>query len=174
MATTVSKNPIQFRVIIPKKLNVNGMQAPIRDACIKDAIAMGKDFEKVTKTWEGDKPRIQTEAKSGVPAFHDSFIASAWPRADNSKGYWKWYWLDEGTRIRYATMTKGFRAKTRKGFIGSVKGKGKMLFVNKQMPRPGIKGRKFTIAIRKKWEPLFKKHMATALEKARKASGHAM
>jgi hypothetical protein len=180
MTRTISTNPVTFRAIIPKKLNTNGMAAPIRDAVIKDAKAMGADLEKVTKTWQGDVPRIQTEAKlvppntPPYPLWHSSFTASAWPRNDNSRGYWKYVWLDLGTKVRYAVMSSPFIAKTRAGQLNSWVGKGKMLNVSKKHPRPGIKARRFTLALRKKWEKPFRDHIAAAVKAAAKASGHGM
>jgi hypothetical protein len=180
MVRTSSLNPVQFRVLLPKKLMVKNMIAPIRDANIKAAKEMGVDLEKVTKKWKGDKPRIQTEAKlvpASVPpatGFHSAFTASAWPRDDGSKGYSKWMWLDEGTKVRYATMTKGFVPKTRVGQLNSWVGKVKLLFISKKRPRPGIKARKFTLALRKKWEKPYRAAMEKAVEKAAKASGHAV
>ena len=188
MPRTISNNPVTFRALIPKKLNINGMFAPIRDACIKDAKAMGADLEKVTRTWTGDKPRIQTEAKltpsqtPPYPMFHTGFTASAWPREDayNSpaSGYWKFRFLDEGTKERWAVMSKPFAAKTRAGQLQSWVGKGGMVWMKSkkkgQKPMPGIKPRHFTKALATKWAPKFKKDIATAVEKARKNSGHAV
>jgi hypothetical protein len=180
MTRNYSKDPVSFRALIPKPLAVKNMIAPIRDACIKDAKDMGKDLEKVTKTWKDDKPRIQTEAKL-VPTnvepstgFHSSFTASAWAREDNSKGYWKFFWLNYGTKVRYAVMSNPFVAKTTPGLLGSRAGKGGMLFVNKKHPMPGIKARKFTLALRRKWEKPFHDHIAKAVKEAAKASGHGM
>lgn len=155
------------------------MFASIRDACIKDAKEMGKDLEKVTRTWKDEKPEIMTEAKVGElvgpsPGVPKSFTASAWPKADGSKGYWKYVWLDLGTKVRYAHMTKGFIPKTRSGQLQSWAGKGGMLFVNKKRPLPGIKARHFTVALRKKWEKPFHDHMKKAVAEAAKASGHGM
>ena len=177
MTSTVSNNPVTFRAIIPKKLNINGMFAPIRDACIKDAKAMGKDLEKITQTWKGDKPKIQTEVKLAKPDFHGSFTVSAWPRADNSQGYWKYVWLDKGTKVRYAHMTKGFIPKTRYHQLNSWGGKGGMAFVNSKNPklkRPGIKARQFTATLRKRWDSPFTEHIKTAVKEAAKASGHSL
>lgn len=178
MTSTVSNNPVTMRVIIPKKLNVSGMVAPIRDAVIKAAQDMGKDLSNVTKTWKDERPHIQTEAKMEPPGaiMHNSFTASAWPRKDGSKGWLKWLWLDEGTKVRYAHMTPGFVPKTRPGQLNSWAGKGKMLFVNKKRPLPGIKARKFTKALREKWAKptMFKARMAAAVKKAAKESGHGL
>jgi hypothetical protein len=88
----VTTGPVTFRVLIPKKLNVSGMIAPIRDAAIKAAQDMGKDLEATTRTWKGDKPRIQTEAvlvPAGTPpstGFHTSFTSAAWVKQDGSMG----------------------------------------------------------------------------------------
>jgi len=152
---------------------------------------MGKDFEKVTRTWKGDVPRIQTEAKlvpAGVSpstAFHTSFTASAWPREDSyhtwpipTSGYWKFRFLDDGTKVRYAVMSRNFEAKTRVGILKSYVGKGKMLFVSKKINKgkgmSGIRARKFTKTLRDKWEKPFKDHMKAAVAEARRASGHAI
>jgi hypothetical protein len=182
MTRAVSSDPVTFRTLIPKKLNVSGMIAPIRDAAIKAAQDMGKDLEATTRTWKGDKPRIQTEAvlvPAGTPpstGFHTSFTSAAWVKNDGSMGAKKFMWLDEGTRVRYAVMSKGFIPKTRTGQLNSWAGKGKMLFVSKKHPMPGIKARKFTVALRKKWErpTMFRARMQAAVKRAAKASGHAM
>ena len=186
MATrTTSGNPVTFRVLIPKKLNVNGMFAPIRDAAIKAAEDMAKDMKKVTNTWKGDKPVIQSEAKlvpSGngpYPMFHTGFTSSAWPKADGSKGYLKWLWLDAGTKERWAAMSPKFIAKTRVGQLNSWAGRGGRVWMlskkKGQKPLPGIKARKFTKALRERWEKptMFRARMAAAVKKARIASDHA-
>jgi hypothetical protein len=173
MTSTVSNNPVSFKALIPKKLATQGMIDPIRDACIKDAKAMAADLKKVTKTWEGDKPVIESEAKlEPYNVFPKAFTIVARPRPDGSKGYWKYVWLDLGTKVRYAVMGSPFVPKTRKGELNSWKGKGGMLFVSKKHPMPGIKARRFTLALRKKWEKPFKEHIQAALKKAAKASGH--
>jgi len=187
MPRLISNNPVTFRALIPKKLNINGMFAPIRDTCIKDAKAMGKDLENVTKTWKGNKPRIQTEAKltpsqtPPYPMFHTGFTAAAWPREDTYSspptGYWKFRFLNDGTKKRYAVMGTPFAAKTRAGQLKSWVGKGGMVWMKSkkkgQKPMPGIKPRKFTKALATKWAPKFKKDIQAATAKARKQSGHA-
>lgn len=165
----------KFRAIIPKKLAISNMIAPIREACIKNAKDIGYDLEQVSLTWEGAKPTVQTEAKlEQGQVFPRAFTAAVWIRADDSEGYWKYRWLDEGTRVRYATMTKGFVPKTRAGELHSWAGKGKMLFVSRKHPRPGIKARKFTKTLQRRWAAYFRDTMNVAIEKAARASGHAV
>jgi hypothetical protein len=63
-------------------------------------------------------------------------------------------YIDLGTRVRYATMTPGFVAKTRPGILGSRAGKGGVLFISKKHPKPGIEARRFTETIQKKQDEL--------------------
>jgi hypothetical protein len=138
-------------------------------ASVPDAKKMVKDFERTTKTWQGTKPKFQSEVRvepqvnplSGE--FPKKIFTTVWSRGDGSKGYWKWRWLDEGTKKRYALMQKGFRPKTRVGQLDSWKGaKGAVLYRGRPLllkkPLPGIKPRKFTKTLSKKWN---KPYMAT-------------
>ena len=56
----------------------------------------------------------------------------------------RWTWLDQGTKVRYATMQQGFIAKTKVGVMYSYAGKGKVAFVSKKKPMPGIAARGWT------------------------------
>lgn len=66
-----------------------------------------------------------------------------------------YFYVSEGTSVRYATMTPDFRAKSAPGLIRSVQGRGGVLYINKARPRPGIVGREFPKAINSKWEKQF-------------------
>lgn len=181
MTRATSKDPVTFRVIVPRKLETNGMDAIIRDAVIKAAKDMGKDLQATTKTWKGDKPRIQTEAKLVPPSnnppastVHRSYTASTWAREDSSMGYKKFNWLEKGTKVRRAIMSKPFIPKTRVRQLNSWRGKGGVVFISKKVKRPGIKARKWTETLYKKWNKpsMFKARMDAAIKKAAKASGH--
>jgi hypothetical protein len=56
-------------------------------------------------------------------------------------------YLDNGTAVRFATMTHEFTPKTRRGFLGSTPGKGEMAFVNRKISHPGIESRNWTKTI---------------------------
>jgi hypothetical protein len=83
-----------------------------------------------------------------------------------------YYFLHEGTAVRYATMTDPFWAKTVPGFLGSREGKGRKLFVNRSVPRPGIEARKWTDLIIKKRTKLFEQLMGKAIIDGIHQSGH--
>lgn len=54
-----------------------------------------------------------------------------------------YFWISEGTSIRYATMTPDFVAKTRPGALDSGPGAGGVAFVTRARPNPGIEARQF-------------------------------
>lgn len=60
----------------------------------------------------------------------------------------RYRFLDEGTKVRYATMQKGFVAKTKVGTFYSYKGTGGVAYVRKKKKRPGIKARGWSEKIR--------------------------
>lgn len=62
--------------------------------------------------------------------------------------------VDKGTRVRYATMTADFLAKTRPGVLGSRRGQGGVLFISKKHPRPGIVARRFTETIQERYDKM--------------------
>jgi len=150
-------------------------RANTRSAAEKVAPEIEKDFAKTTRTWS-EKPEFTREVKIGVAAggrlakqVTGSATGVSVEVSTDSDIY---RFVDEGTKVRYATMTPNFLAKTRPNVIGSRRGRGGVLFVNKKKPRPGIKARNFSKLIQKKWQPRFRKEMQAALDKAAKESGH--
>ncbi len=63
-----------------------------------------------------------------------------------------YFFVSGGTSVRYATMTPGFRAKSSPQMIRSRAGRGGVMYINKNRPRPGIVARQFPKTINQKWE----------------------
>lgn len=63
-------------------------------------------------------------------------------------------WLNDGTSVRYATMTPNFSAKTVPRLLASRAGAGGVAFVNKKRPKPGIKPRLWDVTVAEKWQKL--------------------
>lgn len=80
--------------------------------------------------------------------------------------------LDEGTSVRYAVLSPDWRSKTTPRFIGSGAGSGRVMFVSKKRPQPGIKARHWTDEIKKATLPLFRAEVQAAFARAAKKSGH--
>ena len=125
-----SKSPI------PNDLTVS---RAIQQGLNMAADALKQDFEKTVSTWN-DKPTFLIN-KSGSPPF--SRVVSA-----KHKVY---FFVSEGTRVRYATMTPNFQAKTAPGRFQAGAGAGGVAYISKKRPRPGIKARKFDKQLMERW-----------------------
>lgn len=132
------------------------------------------DFEKTTRTWV-NKPLFEQQVSVGRPAVNGLLGSGANKTGVSLEVFTReliYKFIDEGTRVRYATMSPDFQAKTVPQLIGSRKGKGRLLFVNKNHPRPGIKKREFTVILHRKWQSQFRAEMQRALNEGAIASGH--
>ena len=167
---------IAFKAIKPGvKFKSSIFRDELRSAAEKMLPKVKKDFEKTAKTWN-EKPKFEGEVAVGRPAM-GRYLAG---KIGITTGVMLavittspiYLYVDEGTRVRYATMTPDFQPKTIPNWIGSRKGRGGMLFISKKRPRPGIKARNFTKIIHKTWQPLFRKEMAAAMKRAAERSGH--
>lgn len=101
------------------------------------------------KTYDGW--REPPEAVGGVSKVAQGrWTLQLWLQGD-PKNIKKWWYLNEGTDVRYATMSSEFRSKTKPGRRKSGKGSGPPdpLFVNKAVPRPGIEKRNWQNDINK-------------------------
>lgn len=73
--------------------------------------------------------------------------------------------VSKGTRVRYAIMTKDFISKTNPGMAVSGPGQGRVVFVSRKHPMPGIKAREFEIKIAMKWRPEIQKMVQKEIKK---------
>ena len=101
-----------------------------------------KDFERTTATFDHSVAFIKTVTPNSVTVHTEDKA---------------WNMLDKGTRVRYAIMSKDFRAKTQQNFLGSRPGQGGLVFVSRKHPMPGIKARNFTHMINIANQQMFKK-----------------
>lgn len=163
----------EIRFTQPKRMNIRR----IEQAILAELAAEGEDdaalFEATTKTWKHEKPSFRPKVgRRG----NDALVRTA--PGGSAKGMAKYRWLDQGTRVRWAIMSGGWRSKTRSGYLTSYKGAGRVVAVGKRRkvkskktgkvryvpmkPRPGIKAREFTSTIQKRQTPKFKKRMIAA------------
>lgn len=129
---------LRIEVIRPKgdAIDAKALAQAIETALDGAAEDVKVDFETTTRTWKR-RPGFGIKRKDGerlVSTDNDVYL-----------------FLNDGTRVRYATMTANFSAKTRVRYIGSYVGRGGVAFISRKHPRPGIKARKFTEEIAKKW-----------------------
>ena len=110
------------------------------------------DFNETQKTFD-NKFAVQTQDKSSrSQVAYDAFIAEP-----------VYFFLSGGTAVRYATMSPDWRSKTQPGRLGAGPGRGRVLYVNRRRPRPGIKARKFDEQIVKKEKKPFERAVEEAI-----------
>jgi len=157
--------PITLKPIFPKAFNKNAIKV-LRQPIEEIIDEAEKEYGKTFKTFD-HKPKFEKEIKVSDSAVEGSYLTSGEGSRENPYPF-----VARGTKVRYATMSKDFVSKTQPGVIGSGQGKGGVLFVNKNRPRPGIEDRRWEQDIAKKLGPRLNKKAAKALNEFVRQSGH--
>lgn len=142
---------IKLTPILPKRKSL--FDIPAGHAASEKALKqLGEDskalFEKTVETWT-DKPEFKVTEKAG--------------RVEVSTNNKIYFYLDKGTSVRYATMSPDFQPKTRARVIGSNRGRGGMVFVSRNHPKPGIEAREFSVIIQERMQSKFKAKFKSVL-----------
>jgi len=154
----------RFKAIIPKTAELDAK--PFIEAAKKTIDFADKQFAKTYKTWK-HKPDFKTVIEEKRSAIIGSTTTTGEGSRDNPYPF-----ITKGTKVRYATMTPDFIAKTKPRIIGSGRGRGGLAFVDTRRPKPGIKAREFEEEVFKKTEPVFIKATNKAMRIFVKKSGH--
>lgn len=107
---------------------------------------INEDMASSIATWK-HKGEIRFEAKTRLSAKSVTVTISTDHAIFN--------FVEGGTEVRYATMTKGFKAKTTPGSLGSGPGHGGLAYIDKAKPRAGIEARNFYKVSAEKRRPEF-------------------
>lgn len=75
-----------------------------------------------------------------------------------------YFFVSGGTRVRYATMSPDWRSKTQPGRLAAGAGRGRVLFVSRRRPRPGIEARNFDDQIVEKEDKPFERAVQEAID----------
>jgi hypothetical protein len=110
---------------------------------------MERQLHKLTATWNHD-PQIQYEIKRDG----DTISITVWTDDDI------FFWLDQGTDVRYSTMTWDFIPKTTPGSLVSGWGKGGVDYIDEDAPRQGIQARLFMDTLFNKYHKPFNTRVA--------------
>lgn len=104
------------------------------------------DLEQLVSTWN----HSVTFSVSELPRVSRSSVTINISTSDQIFRY-----LDEGTRVRYATMTPDFMPKTEVGSLRSTAGRGGKWYVSRKVERDGIEARNFYAQLKNRHRPLF-------------------
>lgn len=159
------------KAIKPQRLNVDGFRQEI----LNELRAEGRDHRKALKptvaTWKGEKPKF--ESLIGLERGSAGSASVLTGPTGSEKAVWKWRWLDEGTRIRWALMSRDWKSKTRRRVFGSFRGRGRVVIAGRRAmqrrnirPRPGIKAREWSVTLMKRRRRPFTRRMIGAMQRA--------
>lgn len=157
-----SNAPVFMMTVIPAKLlSIKKLSGSILAAQNENKKQLIRYLNMTIATWQGDRPTMDAQ----IAFAGGGIIITGGPVDDGSQGMKKWHWLNSGTSIRYATMTRGFKAKTRTGRVTAGIGAGGLAFVDRKVPRPGIKARRWYYYIPRLARKNFLKNIDNAISK---------
>lgn len=157
---------LQVKAIKAKKMNVDAFRRVIERALISEGKETEKALAPTVSSWTSDKPRFDSiiDTTGGDASVLTGPVGS-------EMAVKKFRWLDEGTSIRWALMSRDWRSKTRVGVLKSGRGRGKVVIAGRRAmtarnigPRPGIEGRGWTELVRKRRKPKFTRAMVAAMQ----------
>lgn len=160
---------IGAKAILPGKFDPDAFSREIIKEADKLNKEFMKDFQRTVDTWD-HKPVF----KENVLVSQDLIVG----HVRTAKIFGRspeliYYFISEGTKVRFAKMTQDFEPKTRVRVLDSFPGAGGLDSVDVRFPMPGIQGRKFNEAIADKHRARMRFRMRVAIVRGVKASGHA-
>lgn len=157
----MSDTVFTIKAIKPQRLQVERIRQSVLRALEQEAKEQQKTLNETTATWTGDKPTFDsiTDLSGG-----DASVLSG--PGGNTMGVKKWNWLNEGTSVRRAVMSKNWRSKTTPGSFRSGGGSGRVVFISRRISRPGIKARGWTQKLTNQRRQPFTNRMIQAMRQA--------
>lgn len=158
-----------FKSIKPQKLNVDAIRLELLNALRAEATEVKKQYRQTVSTWS-DPPSFDSAISlSGGDA---SVLVGP---TGTDRQVKKFLYLDEGTSIRWAVMSRDWRSKTRPGSLNSGPGAGHVVIAGRRamqsrniQPRPGIQARNFSGTIAERRRRPFQRSMVKAMQKGAK------
>lgn len=148
----------RFEATPPLIYSIKGISVRLRAALEAEGKIHRDLLRKTTADWTGTKPQF----RSKVTVSKVALTISTGPFGQG-EGAKKWRWLEFGTRIRWALMSSDWKSKTRRAWLGSGRGAGRVLIAGKRAmmrrhikPRPGIQARNFLAEVNKARSRKFK------------------
>jgi len=155
--------------IKPAKLKVGRVRLEILNALRREGTTHKKELRKTVATWRGDKPKFESLVGLDHPPGAATVVTGP---TGNTKGVQKWVWLNDGTRIRWALMSRDWRSKTKVRSFRSGAGAGRVVLAGRRAmtargigPRPGIEAREWTKTLSQRRRKPFTRRMIQAMQR---------
>ncbi len=120
---------MELKAVKPQLLQVDKIRMQMLNALRAEGREHQKALKETVKSWEGDRPKFE----SSIHLSRKEGASVDTQPTGSEVGVNKWHWLDGGTRVRYATMSRDWHSKTAPGWLGSGPGKGRRRSIR---PRP--------------------------------------
>lgn len=157
----------QFVPVSDLRFDLKGVTVGLRKVMEEEAKVHRDLLRKTTAKWTGTKPQF----RSSIIAGPTQLSIESGPYGKNGEGYKKWWWLEAGTKIRWAVMSSKWRSKTRGAWLGSRKGRGRVVIFGKRAmmrrniaARPGIEPRNWLAEVNKERSRKFKGRLQREFE----------
>ena len=148
------------KAIKPRKLAIAEIRMEILNALRAEGTVQRNLLKQTVATWEGDKPEFETLI--GLDSGNASVMTGP---VGSMKGVKKWNWLNEGTRVRRAVMSRNWRSKTSPRSFRSGAGRGRVVFISKRISMPGIKAREWSKMVQEQRRRPFTARMVGAMRR---------
>ena len=156
-------------VIEGDDLDPRALSRGVTRALQDEADETDKLYRLVYGTWDEEKPNmIKKVSTRGADAYSEVSTRGR----TGEKGNRKLLWLDDGTSLRWAIMSRDWQSKTKPGQIRSGRGRGRVVARGKKATRrarrgkPGIKPGNFSDAIARERAPHFLSNVERAINDA--------
>jgi hypothetical protein len=157
----------QIKSIKPQKLRVDAIRLELLNELRKQGTATRRELEKTVRTWQ-DAPRFET-----IISLAGGDAAALTGPVGSEMQVQKFVWLDKGTRIRWAVMSRDWQSKTRPGRLNSGPGSGRVVIAGRRAmqarnirPRPGIEARNWTEIVASRRKRPYQRAMVKAMQRA--------
>jgi hypothetical protein len=149
-----------IKAIKPRKLNIAAVRMEILNALRAEGTVQRNLLKQTVATWEGDKPEFETLI--GLDSGNASVMTGP---VGSMLGVKKWNWLNEGTRVRRAVMSRDWRSKTSPRSYRSGAGRGRVVFISRKISMPGIKAREWSRMVQEQRRRPFTTSMMAAMRR---------
>lgn len=117
-------------------------------------------FQNTTRTWVNR------------PSFEPVKTPRGW--AVGIDPIYPWKYVDEGTRVRRAIMSRDWKSKTKSNVITSYAGRGRVVFISRKVNLPGIQARNFRDIIMRRIQARAARAVRDALNQASYGAGQGL
>lgn len=159
---------VKARAILPKGVLQPGVIArEVRNKLVDEGRIVQRALRGTVKTWR-NKPDFTM--KQRVAPTESREVSVTVSPSGNQDAVDHFRWVNKGTQVRWALMSRDFRPKTSPDSLKAGPGKppaDPLLRGRSQMfaPRPGIQARNFTVKIKKERQPKFSAAVRAAIQK---------